>query len=163
MPHLLRNSILMILLFCRTLLSCLEAVFLLKSILHSKVRLFHTNASTAVGPQQINMSAYMQCIYICICMHIYTMHHCPGAPNLIGSDTMYYQIWSCPLAGSVILIIDTFVNKTECSLEKTIFGVFWNKKWLRLALCLSKDSIDVLQMNAETFTLRQSEGEIFFS
>ena len=37
MPHLLRNLILMILLR-----------FLLKSILHSKVPLFHTNALTAV-------------------------------------------------------------------------------------------------------------------
>ena len=74
---------------------------------------------------------------------------------------MYYQICRRPLAGSVILIIDTFVNKTECSLEKTIFGVFWNNKWLHLALCLSNDSVGVLQMNAETFTSPEREGEIF--
>ena len=48
MPHLLRNLILMILLFCRTLLSCLEAEISVKSILHSKVPSFHTNALTAV-------------------------------------------------------------------------------------------------------------------
>ena len=86
--------------------------------------------------------------YICMYMYIIII-----APNLIGSDTMYCQIWSHPLTGSVILIIDTFANKTECSLEKTIFGIFWNNKWLHLALCLSNESIGVLQMNAETFTI----------
>ena len=58
MPHLLRNSILMILLFCRTLLSCLEAEISVKSILHSKVPLFHTNALTAVS-HIVNFSIIM--------------------------------------------------------------------------------------------------------
>ena len=48
MPHMLRNLILIILLFCRTLLSCLDADISVKSILQSKVQLFHTNAFTAV-------------------------------------------------------------------------------------------------------------------
>ena len=96
------------------------------------------------------------CINIHCILYIFII-----APNLIGSNTMYYQICSRPLAGSVILIINTFANKTERSLEKTIFGIFWNNKWLHLALCLSNDSVGVLQMNAETFPSRKREGEIF--
>ena len=60
MPNLLRNSILMILLFCRTHLSCLEAEISVKIVLHSKVPLFHTNALTAVQEDISNLGEAIQ-------------------------------------------------------------------------------------------------------
>ena len=62
MPHMLRYLILIILLFCRTLLSCLN--------LHSKVPLFHTNALTAVLDDLVVITIYLM-FYLTISIYHY--------------------------------------------------------------------------------------------